>query len=51
MRIDRSKLKKSSSDVPADCKTLIDRLTSSASSNDNKGGFLRELQRVQVHVY
>ena len=49
MRIDRSKLKKSSSDVPADCKTLIDRLTSSASSNDNKGGFLRELQRVQVY--
>ena len=49
MRIDRSKLKKSSSEVPADCKTLIDRLVSSASSNDNKGGFLRELQRVQVY--
>ena len=26
MKIERSKLKKSSSEVPADCKTLIDKL-------------------------
>ena len=26
MKIDRSKLKKSSSEVPADCKNLIDKL-------------------------
>ena len=41
MKIDRSKLKKSSSEVPADCKGLIDRLTS------NKAEFLSELQRIE----
>jgi E3 ubiquitin-protein ligase HUWE1 len=61
MRIDRSKLKKSSSDVPADCKALIERLVASASTSisasvsgvggSNKDAFLRELQRVQTWTY
>ncbi len=33
MRIDRSKLKKSSSDVPADCKALIDRLVAAGAAS------------------
>ena len=41
MKIDRSKLKKSSSEVPPDCKALIESLTSSAP---NKFEFLKVLQ-------
>lgn len=47
MKIDRSKLKKSSSEVPADCKGLIDRLT----STNNKTEFLNELQRIETWTY
>ena len=47
MKIDRSKLKKSSSEVPADCKGLIDRLTSTS----NKAEFLNELQRIETWTY
>ena len=47
MKIDRSKLKKSSSEVPADCKGLIDRLT----STNNKVEFLTELQRIETWTY
>ena len=47
MKIDRSKLKKSSSEVPADCKGLIDRLTSTS----NKAEFLSELQRIETWTY
>ena len=47
MKIDRSKLKKSSSEVPADCKTLIDRLTSTTSKND----FLSQLQKIETWTY
>ncbi len=48
MKIDRSKLKKSSSEVPADCKALIERLTSCAG---DKRLFLRELQRIETWTY
>lgn len=48
MKIDRHKLKKSSSEVPADCKALIDRLT---SCGHNKEDFLRELQRIETWTY
>ena len=47
MKIDRSKLKKSSSEVPADCKTLIDRLTSTTSKTD----FLSQLQKIETWTY
>lgn len=47
MKIDRSKLKKSSSEVPADCKGLIDRLTSTTT----KAEFLAELQRIETWTY
>ena len=47
MKIDRSKLKKSSSEVPADCKTLIDRLTSTTSKTD----FLQQLQKIETWTY
>ena len=47
MKIDRTKLKKSSSEVPADCKGLIDRLTSTSS----KVEFLQELQRIETWTY
>ena len=43
MKIDRLKLKKSSSEVPADCKGLNDRLTSTSI----KAEFLSELQRIE----
>ncbi len=48
MKIDRSKLKKSSSEVPADCKALIERLT--ACGRDREA-FLRELQRIETWTY
>ena len=47
MKIDRSKLKKSSSEVPADCKTLINVLTSTQSKAD----FLAQLQRIETWTY
>ena len=47
MKIDRSKLKKSSSEVPTDCKTLIDRLTSTTSKTD----FLSQLQKIETWTY
>ncbi len=48
MKIDRSKLKKSSSEMPADCKALIERLT---ACGRNKDEFLRELQRIETWTY
>ena len=47
MKIDRSKLKKSSSEVPADCKTLIERLT----STNSKADFLSQLQKIETWTY
>ena len=52
MKIDRSKLKKSSSDVPADCKALIDTLLASAGSDgQNKVAFLKKLQSIETWTY
>jgi E3 ubiquitin-protein ligase HUWE1 len=48
MKIDRSKLKKSTSEVPSDCQALIERLTSSAS---NKTDFLQVLQSIETWTY
>ena len=48
MKIDRHKLKKSSSEVPADCRALIERLT---SCGHNKDEFLRELQKIETWTY
>ncbi len=48
MKIDRSKLKKSSSEVPADCRALIDRLTQCGRDRE---AFLRELQRIETWTY
>jgi hypothetical protein len=45
MKIERTKLKKSSSEVPSDCQALIDRLTFSAS---NKGDFLNVLKSIDT---
>jgi E3 ubiquitin-protein ligase HUWE1 len=46
MKIDRSKLKKSASEVPADCKALIDKLK--ACSRDE---FLAELRTIETWTY
>ena len=52
MKIDRTKLKKSSSDVPADCKALIDTLLASAGDNGaNKVAFLKQLQSIETWTY
>ena len=52
MKIDRTKLKKSSSDVPADCKCLIDTLLASAGENgQNKVAFLKQLQSIETWTY
>jgi len=48
MKIDRSKLKKSTSEVPSDCQALIERLTSSAG---NKSDFLKVLQSIETWTY
>ena len=48
MKIDRSKLKKSSSEVPSDCQALIERLNSSAA---DKSAFLRVLQSIETWTY
>ncbi|CAL1528834.1 unnamed protein product [Lymnaea stagnalis] len=46
MKVDRSKLKKSSSEVPADCKVLIDKLKS-LSSDD----LFKELKDIKAWTY
>ncbi|XP_070192440.1 E3 ubiquitin-protein ligase HUWE1-like isoform X3 [Littorina saxatilis] len=46
MKIDRSKLKKSSSEVPADCKTLIEKIKSCAESD-----LLQTLKEVKSWTY
>ena len=46
MKIDRSKLKKSSSEVPSDCKVLIDRLTGVPKSD-----FIKELKGIESWTY
>ncbi|GFR78690.1 E3 ubiquitin-protein ligase HUWE1, partial [Elysia marginata] len=46
MKVDRAKLKKSSSEVPADCKTLIDKLKVQ-SEND----LYKELKDIKVWTY
>lgn len=66
MKIDRSKLKKSSSEVPADCKNLIDKLKvgknyPAATVCETKPGnfpqgctqdqFLRELKSIETWTY
>ena len=48
MKIERSKLKKSTSEVPSDCQALIERLTSTAS---NKSDFLKVLQSIETWTY
>ena len=48
MKIDRSKLKKSTSEVPSDCQALIERLTSSAAK---KTDFLKVLQSIETWTY
>ncbi|CAB4069673.1 HUWE1 [Lepeophtheirus salmonis] len=48
MKIDRSKLKKSSSEVPSDCKALIDRLRSTSGDDES---FLRELKGIETWTY
>ena len=48
MKIDRSKLKKSSSEVPSDCQALIERLTSSAN---DKTDFLKVLKSIETWTY
>ncbi|XP_032797159.2 LOW QUALITY PROTEIN: E3 ubiquitin-protein ligase HUWE1 [Daphnia magna] len=46
MKIDRSKLKKSSSEVPADCKALIERLKSCSEDE-----LLVELKKIETWTY
>ena len=46
MKIDRSKLKKSSSEVPADCKNLIDKLKGCSQEQ-----FLQELKSIETWTY
>ena len=46
MKIDRTKLKKSSSEVPADCKNLIEKLK--GCSQDQ---FLQELKSIETWTY
>ncbi|QQP39181.1 E3 ubiquitin protein ligase URE-B1 variant, partial [Caligus rogercresseyi] len=48
MKIERSKLKKSSSEVPSDCKSLIERLRSTGGEDVS---FLRELKRIETWTY
>eukprot|EP00095_Tigriopus_kingsejongensis_P000123 maker-scaffold450_size166944-snap-gene-0.20 protein:Tk00123 transcript:maker-scaffold450_size166944-snap-gene-0.20-mRNA-1 annotation:"hypothetical protein DAPPUDRAFT_313219" len=49
MKIERSKLKKSCSEVPPDCQALIDQLT--AAGQAGREAFLRELQRIETWIY
>ena len=46
MKVDRAKLKKSSSEVPADCKTLIDKLKVQSESD-----LYKELKDIKVWTY
>ncbi|RUS89503.1 hypothetical protein EGW08_002736 [Elysia chlorotica] len=46
MKVDRAKLKKSSSEVPADCKTLIDKL-----KVQSEGDLYKELKDIKVWTY
>lgn len=48
MKIDRSKLKKSTSDIPPDCQALIEKLTSTSS---DKSEFLKVLQSIETWTY
>jgi hypothetical protein len=43
MKIDRSKVKKSSSEVPLDCRNLIDKLKVSFLCFQGEGGLKREM--------
>ena len=46
MKIDRTKLKKSSSEVPADCKSLIEKLKGCGQEL-----FLQELRGIETWTY
>ncbi|XP_064606987.1 E3 ubiquitin-protein ligase HUWE1-like isoform X3 [Liolophura sinensis] len=48
MKIDRTKLKKSSTEVPADCKVLIDKLKECSNSESK---LYRELRQIQAWTY
>lgn len=49
MKIDRGKLKKSCSEVPPDCKALIERLTAAGQAGQEV--FLQELQRIETWIF